>query len=133
MARKLSVQQESYVDLRISGVEPIDAYRKCYNSKKSNPKTQSNEAHKLEKHPVISLLILEGREKVAERALITAEDVVRGLMAEAADSGEGTSQSARVSAWKALSDYTGKFDANRIKVDARVTEVSQEEWLAGLK
>ena len=55
--------------------------------------------------------------KATKKALLTTEDVVNGLLVEAQYSGEGSSQSARVSAWKALSDYTGGFDVNKQKVD----------------
>ncbi len=55
--------------------------------------------------------------KATKKALLTTEDVVKGLLVEAQYSGEGSSQSARVSAWKALSDYTGGFDVNKQKVD----------------
>ena len=52
-----------------------------------------------------------------EKALCTTEDVVNGLLTEAQCNGEGSSQSARVSAWKALGDYTGGFDKSVSKVD----------------
>ncbi len=55
--------------------------------------------------------------KATEKALCTVEDVVNGLMLEAGTNGEGSSQGARVSAWRALSDYTGGFDKNKQKLD----------------
>lgn len=55
--------------------------------------------------------------KATERALCTTEMVVQGLLAEARCEGEGSSHSARVAAWKALSDFTGGFDANKQKLD----------------
>ena len=57
-----------------------------------------------------------------DRALVTIEDVVNGLLTEAQCNGEGSSQSARVSAWKALSDYTGGFDANTKKIEISTRE-----------
>ncbi|AUR86452.1 terminase small subunit, partial [Vibrio phage 1.085.O._10N.222.51.E3] len=68
--------------------------------------------------------------KATERALVTTEDVVRGLLAEAQYTDEGASPSARVSAWKALTDYTGGFDNNRKKVDANVmiNKADDSEW-----
>jgi len=56
-------------------------------------------------------------EEIKSKALVTVEDVVNGLLTEAQCNGEGSSQSARVSAWKALTDYTGGFDANKQKVE----------------
>ena len=61
--------------------------------------------------------------KGAKKALVTVEDIVKGLMLEATSNGEGCTQSARVSAWKALTDYTGGFDANVKKVED-VTDVT---------
>ncbi|AUR89593.1 terminase small subunit, partial [Vibrio phage 1.127.O._10N.286.52.E12] len=55
--------------------------------------------------------------KATKKAICTVEDVVNGLLTEAQYNGEGSSQSARVAAWKALSDYTGGFDVNKQKVD----------------
>lgn len=55
--------------------------------------------------------------KATKKALLTTEDVVNGLLTEAQYCGEGSSQSARVAAWKALSEYTGGFDANKQKID----------------
>jgi phage terminase small subunit len=47
---------------------------------------------------------------------VTTEDVIKGLLIEAQCNGEGSSQSARVTAWKAIGDFTGGFDANTKKV-----------------
>lgn len=65
--------------------------------------------------PVIAEYIAKFKEKASERALVTVEDVVRGLLKEADSIEEDSSPTARISAWKALSDYTGGFDANKIK------------------
>ena len=67
--------------------------------------------------PDVQGYIQDFMSKATERAIVTIEDVVKGLLAEAQYNGEGSSQSARVAAWKALSDYTGGFDANKQKVD----------------
>lgn len=67
--------------------------------------------------PYIQEAVQEFMSKAAEKALCTTEDVVRGLMNEAEYLGEGSTHGARVSAWKALSDYTGGFDKNKQKLD----------------
>ena len=80
--------------------------------------------------PYIAEYIENFKSKASERALVTTEDVVRGLMVEAKGEGEDTSTSARVNAWKALSDYTGGFDSNKqqnINVD-----MTHEQWLETL-
>jgi phage terminase small subunit len=113
MARKLTSKQEAYKNARIAGKDPSDAYDIAYPTHKMSRNAVAVAAQKLEKHPIISLMISESREKAAEKALVTTEDVVRGLLIEAQCNGEGSSQSARVSAWKAISDFTGGFDANK--------------------
>lgn len=45
--------------------------------------------------------------QAANKALVTAEDVIRGLRREAEYEGEGSSHSARVSAWEKLGKYLG--------------------------
>ena len=65
--------------------------------------------------PIIAEYIAKFKQKASNRVLITVEDVVAGLMHEAKGLGEDTSTSARVAAYKALSDYTGGFDSNKIK------------------
>lgn len=74
--------------------------------------------------------IQEFMSKATEKALCTVEDVVNGLLTEAQYNGEGSSQSARVAAWKALTDYTGGFDNNRQKVETNVTiqKADDAEW-----
>lgn len=119
--RKLTAKQEAYKNARISGVDPSAAYDIAYPTHKMSRNAVNVEAQKLERHPTISLLIEESRAEATERAIVTTEDVVKGLLVEAQCNGEGSSQSARVAAWKALSDYTGGFDTNKQKVQQEVT------------
>jgi phage terminase small subunit len=120
MARKLTSKQEAYKNARISGVDPSAAYDIAYDHKMSR-NAVAVAAQKLERHPKISLMVEQGREEAADKALVTTEDVVKGLLVEAQCNGEGSSQSARVAAWKALSDFTGGFDTNKQKVQQEVT------------
>ena len=80
--------------------------------------------------PYIQDAIQEFMSKATKKALLTTEDVVRGLLKEAEYDGEGASPSARVSAWKALTDYTGGFDANKQKVETKVSvsDESELDW-----
>jgi phage terminase small subunit len=80
--------------------------------------------------PIIAEYIAKFKGEASERALVTVEDVVKGLLAEAQGIGEDTSTSARVNAWKALSDYTGGFDSN--KQQNINIEMTQEQWLESL-
>lgn len=73
--------------------------------------------------PDVQDAIQEFMSKATKKALLTTEDVVKGLIKEAEYEGEGASPSARVSAWKALTDYTGGFDNNKQKVETKVQTV----------
>jgi phage terminase small subunit len=81
--------------------------------------------------PNIAAFIFDFMAKASERALVTVEDVVQGLKKEAVSIEEDSSPAARISAWKALSDYTGGFDSN--KVHNVNIETTHEEWLDSLK
>lgn len=71
------------------------------------------------------------KEKVSEKALCTTEMVVRMLLDEAQGLGEDTTASARVSAMKALAEFTGGFDANKHKHE--VVQVTHEQWIESLR
>jgi len=64
--------------------------------------------------PQIQEAIQDFMGKATSKALVTTEDIVKGLY-DIAQHGE--SDAARVSAYKTLTDYTGGFDANKQKVD----------------
>lgn len=117
MPRKLTSKQEAYKNNRIAGMGVSEAYYAAYPDQKMNPKAVSVAANKLEHDPRIVLAIEESTSEATERAIVTLKDVVKGLLLEAQAKGEGCTQSARVAAWKALTDFTGGFDANRLKVD----------------
>ena len=123
MPRKLTDKQEAYKNNRIKGMGVMDSYKDAYNTSKMNSQTISKEANKLENDPRIAPFIKAKKEEATERALVTVEDVVKGLLLEATTNGEGSTQGARVTAWKHLSEFTGGFDANRLKVDMN-TEVT---------
>ncbi len=77
--------------------------------------------------PIIQESIQAFMNKASKRALVTTEDIVRGLLKEAEYFGEGSSHSARIAAYKTLSDFTGGFDANKQKVEMELT--THESWL----
>lgn len=116
-ARKLTNKQEAYKNNRIAGMGVSESYRAAYDVKTMSDKALSVAANALEQDPRISIAIDKAKKSVTDAVLVSLEDVVRGLVEEAKDKGDGTTQSARVAAWKVLTDYTGGFDANRIKVD----------------
>lgn len=55
--------------------------------------------------------------KATKKALITTEGLVERLLSEAEYFGKGASHSARITALKTLTDYTGGFDKNRQGID----------------
>ncbi len=56
--------------------------------------------------------IQKGQEALSERTLVAQDDVVRGLLKEAEYMDEGSSHSARVSAWAHLGKHLGMFTDN---------------------
>jgi len=116
MCRKLTDKQEAYKNNRIAGIGCSESYRLAYDCSTMSDNAVSKEATKLEQDPRITPEIESKRKEAAEKVLVTVSDVVQGLLDEAKNKGDGTTQSARVAAWKALTDYTGSFDANTKKV-----------------
>jgi len=80
--------------------------------------------------PQIQQAVQEFMSKATEKALITTEGLVEKLLAEAEYDGEGASHSARISALKTLTDYTGGFDNNKQKVETKeiVNDSGQHDW-----
>lgn len=93
-------------------------------------KTAYSQGPRLLENVEIDKAIDAFKAKGSKKALVTVEDIVRGLLLEATSNGDGCTQSARVSAWKALTDFTGGFDANVKKV-ADVTDVTFNMSFAG--
>ena len=94
-----------------------ESYRAAYDVKTMSDKAISVAANKLEQDHRISLAIAKAKEKAEERSVVTMEMVLNGLLLEAQTNGEGSTQSARVAAWKHLGDHTGGFDANKQKLE----------------
>lgn len=86
--------------------------------------------------PSIQKSVQEFMNTASEKALVTTEWIVKRLAEEAEYYDEGSSHSARISALKTLTDFTGGFDKNKQTVDhkstdgtmtpAQVTPVSEE-------
>jgi len=114
---KLTVKQQDYKNNRLSGMDRQPAYKAAYSAKGMNSASITKETEKLEAHPLIAPLLLAGSQEAADKAIVTLEMVLNGLLAEAAAGNVDSTSSSRVSAWKTLSDYTGSFDANKQKVE----------------
>lgn len=130
--RKLTNKQEAYKNNRIKGMGISASYRAAYDCASMSDNAVSKEATKLEQDPRIAPEIKVNRKKVTEKALVTAEDLVKMLLVEASNIDDGSSHGARISAIKLLSDYTGGFDNNRQKVQQQNVEMTQEQWLESL-
>lgn len=57
----------------------------------------------------VSEAVAARQHELAERALITEDEIIAGLRMEATRTGEGSSHSARVSAWSWLGKYRQMF------------------------
>lgn len=86
------------------------------------------------KKPEIKNEIDKRTAEISERAIITKEMVIQGLLDEAQEYGEGSSHSARVSAWahlgKHLKMFTDKVEhSGKMQVDLMselINEISEE-------
>ena len=95
-----------------------------------SPKTAQQAGSRLLLNVVVQQAISAHMAEIKERALITTEDIVKGLISEAQYFGDDASHSARVSAYKTLTDYTGGFDNNRTKTEStiKVQQANDSEW-----
>jgi phage terminase small subunit len=76
--------------------------------------------------PHVQAAVAAAKGARSERTLVTADEVVAGLKAEAAYAGEGSSHGARVAAWGWLGRHLGMF-VDRVKHEGAVTlEVTEE-------
>jgi len=72
-------------------------------------KTAYSVGHENLKKPEIQKAIEEAKNQVSKRTELTVDMVVSGLLKEARDYAEGSTQSARVSAWAHLGKHLGMF------------------------
>lgn len=137
MSRKLTSKQEAYKNYRLQGENKAESYRQAYNAENMSDNAIYVAACELDKHPLISLSIEEAKKKATERALVTVEDVVKGLLKETGEDVAGSTHSGRVAAWKGLGEHTGGFDTNKHKLEHSgnviYSEMSDEQLDAKLK
>lgn len=72
-------------------------------------KTAYSVGHENLKKPEIQKAIEEAKNQISKRTELTVDMVVQGLLKEAQDYAEGSTQSARVSAWAHLGKHLGMF------------------------
>jgi phage terminase small subunit len=114
MADKLTAKQQAFCESYVAN--GFNATQAAITAGYSEKTAKDIGCENLAK-PNIAEYIFEFKAKASEKALVTTEDIVRGLLVEAKGEGEDTSTSSRVAAYKALSDYTGGFDNNKNKTD----------------
>lgn len=102
---KLTPKQQRFVDEYLIDLNATQAAIRAGYS----PKTaQQMGAENLSK-PVIAEAIEAAQLERQKRTLVTQDDVIRGLLTEAEWQGEGSSHSARVSAWAHLGKHLNMF------------------------
>ena len=107
---KLTPKQQRFVDEYLIDLNATQAaIRAGYSEKTAYSIGDENL-----KKPDIKKAIEQAQQERQKRTLVTQDDVIRGLLTEAEWQGEGSSHSARVSAWahlgKHLNMFTDKID-----------------------
>ena len=102
---KLTPKQQRFVDEYLIDLNATQAAIRAGYSEK----TAYSVGHENLKKPEIQKAIEEAQEKLSNKAQVTVEMVVQGLLNEAKDLSEGSTQSARVSAWAHLGKHLGMF------------------------
>lgn len=105
MAVPLTPKQQRFVEEYLVDLNATAAATRAgYSARTANEIGAENLAK-----PSIAAAIQAARQALSERALVTQEDVVKGLLEEARRTGEESSHSARVSAWTQLGKHLGMF------------------------
>ena len=87
LACGLTTKQRRYVQSRISGFGPSDAYKRAYNTTKMKANTIYKEAHKLEQHPKIAPHLARYQQAMfdaqiqadIEQVALTKFEIINGL------------------------------------------------------
>lgn len=107
---KLTPKQQRFVDEYLIDLNATQAAIRAGYSLK----TAEQQGFQLLKKTSVSEAIEQSQQERQKRTLVTQDDVIRGLLTEAEWQGEGSSHSARVSAWahlgKHLNMFTDKID-----------------------
>ena len=72
------------------------------------------QGHRLLRNDKVSAEIAERKQERSQRTQITADQVLMGLYQEATATGDGTSHSARVSAWSQIGKFIGLAEKQEI-------------------
>jgi phage terminase small subunit len=109
----LSDKQARFVEEYLKDLNATEAAKRAGYA----PRSAEVQGHRLLRNDKVATEIDKGRKQQSERNQITADMVMHGLFQEATATGEGTSHSARVSAWSQLGKFIGL--AERTEVTGR--------------
>ena len=101
----LTPKQQRFVEEYLIDLNATQAAIRAGYSEKTAQEIGSENLSK----PMVAKAIAEAQEKLSNKAQVTVEMVVQGLLNEAKDISEGSAQSARVSAWAHLGKHLGMF------------------------
>ena len=105
---KLTPKMARFVDEYLIDFNGTQAYMRA-GYKAKNEDSAAVLASKLLRNVKVQEAIQAAQAKLSEACLVTQKMVIEGLKAEATLSGEGSSHSARVSAWGLLGKHLGMF------------------------
>lgn len=122
---KLTDKQKRFIEEYLVDLNATQAaIRAGYSEKTANEQGAQNLAK-------LSVYIEQALETRSTRTLVTQDDVIKGLLEEAQWQGEGSSHSARVSAWAHLGKHLGMFK-DKVELSGNVTtaniQLSKEEF-----
>ena len=83
----LTTKQHRYVQSRLSGFCPTDAYKRAYCASNMNPNTIYKEAHKLERHPKVAPRLARYQQAMfdaqihadVQQVALTKHEIINGL------------------------------------------------------
>ena len=101
----LTPKQQRFVEEYLIDLNATQAAIRAGYSEKTAQEIGSENLSK----PMVAKAIAEAQEKLSNKAQVTVEMVVQGLLNEAKDLSDGSTQSARVSAWAHLGKHLGMF------------------------
>lgn len=126
----LSAKRQRFVEEYLVDLNAAAAYRRAgYTARSDN--VAAVEGHRLLSDPKIAAAISAAQAARSERTLITADEVIQGLKAEATRMGGGSSHGARVAAWVALGKHLALFVDRQRSESGVVLEVVEELVDAG--
>ena len=102
---KLTPKQQRFVDEYLIDLNATQAAIRAGYSEK----TAQEQSSRMLSNVIVSDAIRQAQQERQKRTLVTQDDVIRGLLTEAEWQGEGSSHSARVSAWAHLGKHLNMF------------------------